>query len=58
MKNNNEKMLITAGQMSDWLIGKAFPRWLDCGLDRRYGGYVESLDMSGPRKTQGSSGRE
>ena len=31
----------------DWLFGKALPFWVEAGVDRQYGGFIEELDFDG-----------
>ena len=33
--------------MSSWLYGEAIPFWLERGVDRRRGGFIESFTMDG-----------
>ena len=43
----NSQNFSIAGQMSSWLYGEAIPFWLERGVDRRRGGFIESLTMDG-----------
>ena len=40
-------MLGTIEQIRSWVFDDALPFWADSGVDRRYGGFVETLDFAG-----------
>lgn len=38
---------IFADQLADWARGQALPFWADAGVDKKFGGFIEELNLDG-----------